>query len=97
MKHQKRIMILVLLIVIAIGLTGCLPGIGGYTEDKPAGFFSGIWHGWLAPLSLILSLGGSIEFYESTNTGWWYNFGFYIAIISGFGGVSLSRRKRKNK
>ena len=25
---------------------------------------------------------------------WWYDFGFYIAIISGFGGLSLFRRKK---
>ncbi len=26
-------------------------------------------------------------------TGWWYDLGFYIAVISGFGGLSLSRKK----
>jgi hypothetical protein len=31
------------------------------------------------------------------NTGWSYDFGFYIAVIAGFGGVSLSRKKMCKK
>jgi hypothetical protein len=36
-----------------------------------------------------------IRIYETINTGWWYDFGYYIAIISGFGGLSLFRHKRR--
>jgi hypothetical protein len=76
-------------------LTGCVPGDGTYSAAKPAGFFWGIWHGWIAPVSLILGLfKGNIRIYETMNTGWWYDFGFYIAIISGFGGISLARGKK---
>ena len=35
------------------GLCGCVPGDGSCTLDDPAGFFSGVWHGWIAPISLI--------------------------------------------
>lgn len=77
-------------------LTGCMPGDGSYTTLKPAGFLSGIWHGWIAPISLVFSLiGNSRGIYEVINTGFWYDFGFYMAIISGFGGISLSRKKRR--
>jgi len=34
--------------------------------------------------------------FEVINSGFWYEFGFYIAIIGGFGGISLSRKKRKD-
>lgn len=72
--------------------------MGSYTSNKPAGFFSGIWHGWIAPLSLILSIGkGSIRMYEPMNTGFGYDIGFYMAIISGFGGISISRKNKKNR
>ncbi len=75
-----------------------MPGDGSYTKDNPAGFLSGIWHGWLAPLSLLWSLlNPEIRIYEPINTGWWYDFGFYMAIISGFGGLSLSRKKARGK
>lgn len=75
-----------------------MPGNDRYTKDDPAGFLSGIWHGWLAPLSLVISIfNPSIRIYEPINTGWWYDFGFYMAIISGFGGLSLSRKKSRGK
>lgn len=94
MKRNSLILTTVLLILI-FSLTGCVPGDGTNTADHPAGFFWGIWHGWLAPISLIVGFfQHQIRVYEVHNTGWWYDLGFYIAIISGFGGISLSRRKK---
>jgi len=29
------------------------------------------------------------------NTGWWYDFGFYLAIVGGWGSLSLVRKKSK--
>ena len=85
----------ILFLIVLIALVGCVPGDGKHTEANPAGFFWGIWHGWIAPISLIWGLFDSaIRLYEPHNTGWWYDVGFYIAVISGFGGISLSRRKR---
>jgi hypothetical protein len=75
-----------------ITIMSCVPG-GGTYSDGPAGFFSGVWHGWIAPISLILGLfNDNLRVYEINNTGWWYDFGFYMAVISGFGGLSLARR-----
>jgi hypothetical protein len=93
-----RYIIPILLTVSFILITsGCAPGSGHYHFDKPAGFFSGIWHGWIAPITLIISIFNSnIRIYETINTGWWYDFGFYMAIISGFGGLSLTRRKKQS-
>jgi hypothetical protein len=46
--------------------------------------------------SLIVGLfKDGIRIYEPYNTGWWYDFGFYIAVIAGFGGIALTRRKKK--
>jgi len=75
-----------------------MPGGGESTAKDPAGFFMGVWHGWIAPISLIWSLfDPAIRIYEPYNTGWWYDFGFYIAVIGGFGGASLVRKKNKEK
>ncbi len=85
-----------LLLIALITSAGCIPGDGKHTAEKPAGFFWGIWHGWIAPISLIWQLfNPEIRLYEPQNTGWWYDFGFYIAVISGFGGISFTRTKRK--
>jgi hypothetical protein len=87
--------ILLLLIVLSLILTSCAPGTPRYKQVK-AGFFTGIWHGWIAPISLIWHLfDSSIRIYEPNNTGGWYDFGFYIAIVGGFGSVALSRRRKR--
>jgi hypothetical protein len=59
-------------------------------------FWVWVWHGWVAPISLVIGIFyNNIRIYEANNTGWWYDLGFYMAIISGFGGLSLVRRARK--
>jgi hypothetical protein len=82
----------------ALLLAGCFPGGDHYTVSAPAGFFSGIWHGWIAPLSLIVGIfSDHVTLYETHNTGWWYDLGFYMAVISGFGGIALSRKSGKKE
>ena len=95
MKTKSKCFLLVCIVIsLSALLTGCIPGDGANTINNPAGFFWGVWHGWVAPVSLVGSLfNHKLRVYEVMNTGWWYDFGFYIAIISGFGGLSLSRKK----
>ena len=96
MKKIMTIMLMTLMILVFV--TSCMPGDGSYTDGHMANFISGIWHGWIAPISLIRSLFNSnIRIYEVNNTGWWYDLGFYMAIISGFGGISLSRKRKKDR
>lgn len=93
---KKKILVLILILILSIMLTSCFPGEREISKD-PAGFLSGIWHGWIAPLSLIVSLfKDNVNMYETYNNGFWYNFGFYIAILGGFGGFSLSRKNKKD-
>ena len=96
---RKKFLLLSLMTALALLLlTGCVPGDGTYTPTNPAGFFWGIWHGWIAPISLILGLfRTNIRLYEVINTGWLYDLGFYIAVISGFGGLSLFRKNKSKK
>ncbi len=95
-KHLFRFGFILIFAVFL--LTGCLPGDGSADHENPAGFFWGIWHGWIAPVSLIISIfKDNINIYESFNTGWWYDFGFYMAVISGFGGLTLSRKRKHAK
>ncbi len=92
---RKRILGLgIMVVLIILTLTGCVPGDGTHTLAKPAGLLWGIWHGWIAPITLIIGLfNKSVRVYEVVNTGWWYDFGFYMAIIGGFGSLSLQRKK----
>ena len=93
---MTRLMLIVALLAAAVILSGCFPGTSSYSPFERAGFFSGIWHGWIAPLSLIVGIfNHDVRIYEPFNTGWWYDFGFYMAVIAGFGGLALSRKARK--
>ena len=95
---MKKLLLLILVILLVTLLTGCLPDISMDQQESQAGFFLGIWHGWIAPVSLIASIfNKNITIFESNNTGFWYGFGFYIAIIGGFGGISLVRKKRSHR
>jgi hypothetical protein len=98
MKRSKSALLLAILpaSLVIITLSGCFPGGGSYSPQEPAGFFSGVWHGWIAPVSLIVGLfKDGTRIYEPFNSGWWYDFGFYIAVIAGFGGISLFRKRKK--
>ena len=91
---RKKIIILLVVILICLSVSACVPGDGANSNINPAGFFTGIWHGWIAPFSLIYSIfNKNIGIYEANNIGFWYNLGYYMAIISGFGGIALSRGK----
>ena len=92
---MKKLAVFFPITLALFSLTGCIPGDGTHTPSNPAGFFWGVWHGWIAPLSLILGLfDKNIGIYETSNNGWWYDLGFYMAIISGFGGLSLFGKKK---
>lgn len=94
---SRKILLGLMLIVMILVLSGCLPGDVKY-DAKPAGFFWGVWHGWIAPISLIVQLFNPlVRVYETNNTGWWYDFGFYIALLGGFGGISLTRRANRHR
>ena len=93
---KSKIIAIVLALCMLAVLSSCLPGDGKNTPEKRANFLTGIWHGWIAPISLIVGIfDHNIRIYEPDNTGWWYDLGFYMAIISGFGGFAFSRRKKR--
>ena len=93
---QRNILFVTLVLMAGLVLlAGCFPVDGGRPGDDRAGFFTGIWHGWIAPISVVLGFFDSaIRVYEIKNTGWWYDLGFYMAVISGFGGLSLLRKSK---
>ena len=52
-----------------------------YDAQTRAGFFSGAWHGLIAPYSLVVNLfNPQVQMYAYENTGWFYNFGFLLGV-----------------
>ena len=64
-------------------------------DGSVAGFWLGLWHGFILPFAFVVSLfNGKVTIYEVHNVGAWYNFGFLLgaAMIWGGGGASARRR-----
>ncbi len=56
-------------------------------EGKIAGFWQGLWHGFIAPFAFGMSLfKENVGIYETHNNGRWYNFGFILGLMMVFGG-----------
>ena len=67
--------------------TACTAGDAQFTEQEPAGFLHGLWHGVISFITLIIHIFNSgVMVYEITNTGGWYDFGFLLGVTSIWGG-----------
>ena len=89
--------ILVMAAFLAIlTVTGCLPGDGAATYEKPARFLSGVWHGWLCWLTLIIGVfNDNIRIYETVNSGWWYDLGYLLGVSTiGSSGFVIKQKVR---
>ena len=61
---------------------------------KPAGFWAGLWHGLVSPITFWVSVFKSgVRMYEVHNRGPLYDLGFFMGISAavGGGGSSASR------
>jgi hypothetical protein len=88
---------IVLIIALALLLTvlNCAPGNERFTEEA-AGFFAGLWHGFICFFTFIISLfSKTVQIYEMNNTGGWYDFGFILGAAIFFGGSGKTQSKKK--
>jgi hypothetical protein len=59
---------------------------------KPAGFWIGLWHGIILPITFVVSLfRPEVGIYEPNNNAGWYNFGFLIGATGTSVSISVSR------
>lgn len=88
----RLISIVCLFILLAACTAGVNPAEKTPGQDgKIAGFWLGLWHGLIAPITFIVSLfEDNIHFYESHNNGHWYNLGFLLGISAVFTGKAIS-------
>ncbi len=64
-----------------------------------AGFWSGLWHGIIVPVTFVISLfNDRVSIYEVNNRGGWYDFGFVLGVITifGGGGGGAGRTRKRN-
>jgi hypothetical protein len=88
------------LIVLLMALSACAPGPNpaektAAADGKIAGFWKGLWHGLISPVTFIISIfSKTVRLYEVHNNGGWYNFGFVLGAGLFLGGGILGRKKK---
>ena len=98
MKTSLAVLVILSLVILA----GCAPGANqskgtAIEHDGVAGFWLGLWHGFIAPIVFVVSLfKNNLGIYEVHNSGAWYNFGylFGLACFFGGGGKQAARRRK---
>ena len=67
-----------------------LRGPGGGAGGQP-GFWLGLWHGVISPVTVIVSLfRDDVGIYAVANSGAWYDVGFMVGVSAFFGSTSRS-------
>lgn len=90
-----------LLLGTLLVLASCAPGVNPEVGTPPeggnvAGFWLGLWHGVIAPVTFVISLfTDSVNLYEVHNSGNWYDFGFVLGAGILFGGGGFGARRRR--
>lgn len=86
------------LLLLAACAAGVNPEVGTPPpgSEAPAGFWLGLWHGVILPVTWIVSLfTDTVTPYEVHNNGNWYDVGFVLGISIVFGGPLGARRSRR--
>jgi len=100
---RSRIALTLTAVGMLIILSSCAAGPNALAGgDGPAGFWLGLWHGLIIPITFIVSLfTNQVSIYEVHNNGNWYDFGFMLGICTvfsggpGASGPYRSRRRRR--
>src|ERR1700751_2163730 len=99
MKSSLTLLVLVLLLLNI--LAGCAAGPNPFKgtaneHGVVAGFWLGLWQGFIAPLVFVVSLfRANLTVYEVHDNGAWYNFGYLFGLACFFGGGGNSSARRK--
>jgi hypothetical protein len=98
---MKRGVVFVLLALALMVLVGCAAGPNNMVdtpdeEGDVAGFWLGLWHGFIAPVTFIVSLfNDDVAMYAVHNNGGWYNAGFLFALMAVWGGSGRGARRAR--
>jgi hypothetical protein len=99
---RSRVVPAALLVAAVVVLASCAAGPNpDVSSAADAGFWLGLWHGMIAPITFVISLfTDEVNVYEVDNTGNWYDFGFVLGLSVSFGGSaggSAGGRRRRSR
>ena len=70
-------------------LGACAAGPNPSMDSNGAGFWLGLWHGIIIPVTFVISLfNDNVSIYDVHNNGNWYDFGFMLGIAGPFSGIA---------
>ena len=93
---MRKVLRLGALVLIVLVVSACTAGVNPAVSDgaQSAGFFLGLWHGFIAPITFFVSLfTDNVNIYEVANNGNWYDFGFVLGGGLLFSGGVFGRRR----
>src|SRR6266550_6664293 len=77
---------------VILALTGCAHQPGGALSPSGPGFLLGLWHGFIAPISLVGGFLADHRIYAFPNAGVIYDLGFLLGLSAWGGGGAYSAR-----
>jgi hypothetical protein len=95
--------LLLCLAMLSLWAAACAAGPNaqlGTVNDQGivAGFWRGLWHGLIAPVTFVLSLfSRGVRIYEVHNAGGWYDLGFLLGVSAALGGAARGGRKSASR
>lgn len=102
-RSPIRIAVLFLTAAVLVALASCAPGPNELIripngEGIVAGFWRGLWHGIISPITFVISLfSRNVHLYEVHNNGGWYDFGFLLGMSCVLGGGPAGRAARRSR
>lgn len=96
--RPRRVLAILAGVFVLLLLSSCAAGPNpavGTGEDAP-GFWMGLWHGIILPVTFVISLfTDNVNVYDVANDGNWYDFGFFLGVLLflGGGGSQAGRRR----
>ena len=92
MRQTLRLAPGLLLCCVLLALSACAAGPNEAQADQGAGFWLGLWHGLISPITFIVSLFTSeVSVYEVHNNGNWYDAGFMLGVACAFSGAGRAQ------
>ncbi len=97
MENVRSAWPLVVTVLFALLLTSCAATQQAAPRVGAPGFWPGLWHGFIAPITFIISLFSEhVRIYAFPNAGRWYDFGFMLGISGFSGGIFAGSRRRRS-
>ena len=98
---SKSLRWVLIAVVFSVVLAACAAGANEAvdvpsSEGDLAGFWLGLWHGIIVPVTFVISLfTDNVSIYEIHNSGNWYDFGFVIGASTFLGGSGIGAKRAR--